>query len=99
MKFPARQWPESNCAAPGGSTKMRRAEPRSAPLATQPNLTGIPRAAYVVVGIVLMAWGFFGVEAGWWRALLPVVGAFVLTEGLIGYCVIRGAFGFGPRKS
>ena len=54
-------------------------------MAAQPNLQGVLRVVYVLVGIALMAWGFFGAEGGWLRIVTPIVGAVALTEGLIGY--------------
>jgi len=54
-------------------------------MAAQPNLSGIARSVYVVAGLGLMAWGFFGVESAWLRLAAPVGGAILVIEGLIGY--------------
>ncbi len=65
----------------------------------QPNLTGLIRLLYIVVGLLLIAWGFFWTQRGWWHYLAPVLGGIVLIEGLIGYCVLRAIFGLGPRRT
>ena len=88
---------KSDCAGRGGSTKIRPTD-GGAPLPAKPNLEGMPRFLYVVVGLALMGWGLFGAQTGWMRIAFPWLGAFVLVEGLVGYCVLRGALGIGGRK-
>jgi hypothetical protein len=68
-------------------------------MAAQPNLSTRFRIGYVMVGLLLMAWGFFWTHKGWWHYLAPVLGGIVLVEGLIGYCVLCAAFGIGTRRS
>ncbi|MCL6480638.1 MAG: DUF2892 domain-containing protein [Firmicutes bacterium] len=65
----------------------------------EPNLSTRFRIGYVVAGLLLMAWGFFWTQKGWWHYLAPVLGGIVLVEGLIGYCVLCAAFGIGVRRN
>jgi hypothetical protein len=54
-------------------------------MVAQPNLGILARLIYVVAGVGLMAAGFFSVETTWLRVAMPVGGAIVLVEGLIGW--------------
>ncbi len=54
-------------------------------MAALPNLGGKARAGYVLTGVVLASWGFFGAEAGWTRILSAVAGGALIVEGLIGF--------------
>jgi len=49
------------------------------------NMGGGQRMFYAVAGVGLMAWGFFGLEGGWTRIAVPILGAIALLEGLIGF--------------
>ena len=62
-------------------------------MALQPNLHGMLRFGYVVAGLAMMGWGFFGASSGFGHYFWPILGAFVLVEGLIGFCVLRQMFG------
>jgi hypothetical protein len=64
-------------------------------MAVEPNLAGGLRLLYVAVGIGLMAWGFFGAESDWLRIGIPILGAIVLFEGVIGFCLVRWLLGLG----
>ncbi len=68
-------------------------------MALQPNLNGAPRFAYVVVGLVMMAWGFFFANPGFWHYAWPVIGASVLIAGIIGFCPILALLGLGGKKN
>jgi len=54
-------------------------------MAVTPNLSGIARVAYGVVGVGLITWGILSAQTAWVRALVPVLGAIALVEGLIGF--------------
>ena len=54
-------------------------------MAAVPNLGEMLRVGYVVAGVGLAAWGLFGADAGWARALWAVLGGVLIVEGLIGY--------------
>ena len=62
-------------------------------MALQPNLHGMLRFVYVIVGVAMMIWGFFASDQGFWHFFWPIFGAVVLIEGLIGFCVVRQMFG------
>ena len=50
-----------------------------------PNLGGMWRAGYVIVGAVLAAWGLFGANAAWAIILSLALGGALIVEGLIGF--------------
>jgi hypothetical protein len=78
---------------------MQGAEFTGAPMAAQTNLGGASRFGYVVAGLLMMAWGFFYADPGFWRFAWPILGAIVLIAGLIGFCPLRAMLGFGGKKS
>ena len=68
-------------------------------MALQPNLHGIPRFGYVVAGVLMLGWGFFFADPGFGHYFWPILGAVVLIEGLIGFCVLRQMFGASGKKA
>lgn len=54
-------------------------------MSLQPNIGGIHRALYVLVGAGMMAWGFSVADAPWAKVVLPILGAGALIEGLIAF--------------
>lgn len=68
-------------------------------MAVQPNLQGMLRFGYVVVGLAMMIWGFFFSGPGFGHFFWPIFGAVVLVEGLIGFCVVRQMFGLTGKKT
>ena len=54
-------------------------------MAFQQNLGRVARAGYVLMGAGLLLWGFFGTGEHWAKVVLPILGALVLVEGLIGF--------------
>ncbi len=54
-------------------------------MAVVPNLFGLRRAGYVAAGVVLAAWGLFGVSASWPMIGLLVLAGALIVEGLIGF--------------
>lgn len=64
----------------------------------EPNMgTGL-RAGYVLVGLGLAAWGFFGVETAWLRYAMAIGGSILVVEGIIGYCLTRAMLGLGKKS-
>lgn len=55
-------------------------------MAAQPNIGLLPRMIYVAAGIGLMLFGFHVAEADWLRVAMPIGGAILLIQGLIGWC-------------
>ncbi len=55
-------------------------------MAAQPNIGGMHRFVYVVAGIGLIWGGFFGVETPWLRYAMPIGGAILVVQGIIGFC-------------
>jgi hypothetical protein len=51
----------------------------------QPNIGNLHRLLYIGGGLGLMAAGFFWIEQGWLRYAMPIGGAALLVEGLIGW--------------
>ena len=66
-------------------------------VAAQPNLPALARIGYSVAGLLLVYLGFTQVESVGLRYFLPLLGGFVLVEGIIGYCVMLAAFGLRRR--
>ena len=54
-------------------------------MAVVPNLGGVTRAVYVLLGVALAAWGLFGAEADWARITWAVIGGALIVEGVIGF--------------
>ena len=54
-------------------------------MSLQPNIGGIHRTLYVLIGVGTMAWGFSMTDAAWAKIALPILGAGALIEGLIGF--------------
>ena len=80
------------CARGRGSPKML---PDMNP---PPNLAGPLRLGYIIAGSVLVIWGIFYAAPGLTRDVLVIIGAAVLVEGLIGFCVVRAMLGLGGKK-
>ena len=72
--------------------------PVGAAMAAQPNLKGVPRFGYAVVGLAMMAWGFFFADPSFGRYAWPIVGAGVLIAGIIGFCPLMAMLGLGVKK-
>jgi len=62
-------------------------------MAATPNVGGMGRALYVVLGAGVALYGVFGAEAAWLRLSSLVLGGLLVLEGLIGYCVLHALFG------
>lgn len=66
-------------------------------MAAQVNLPALARIGYSVAGLSLIYLGFTAVESDALRYFLPLLGGFLLVEGIIGYCVLLAAFGLRRR--
>lgn len=66
-------------------------------MAAQANLPAPARIGYSVAGLALIYLGFTAVESDALRYFLPLLGGFLLVEGIIGYCVLMAAFGLRRR--
>ena len=66
-------------------------------MAAQPNLPAAARVGYSFVGLVAIYLGFATVESTGLKYFLPLLGGFLLVEGIIGYCVLVAAFGLRRR--
>ncbi len=64
-----------------------------------PNLSGMSRTGYVLAGVGLTSWGLFGVDAGWAKLLLLLIGGALIVEGLIGFCLARWLLRQGSQTS
>jgi hypothetical protein len=65
-------------------------------MAAQPNIRVPTRAVLALVGLAMMAWGFFGTDSETVRYVLALLGGYVLVEAIIGYSLIVAAR--GPRR-
>lgn len=67
-------------------------------LAAQPNIGLLHRMIYFFGGLLLAAAGFNWVEAEWLRIAMPIGGAMLVVQGLIGWCGTVAMFGGGRRQ-
>ena len=56
------------------------------PVAPQPNIGLLHRMVYFFGGLLLMAVGFSWVEPDWLRVAMPIGGAILVVQGLVGWC-------------
>jgi hypothetical protein len=54
------------------------------------NESAVDRVIRVILGIVLLALGLFGVAAGIWMWVAYILGAILLATGIIGFCPLYG---------
>lgn len=54
-------------------------------MATEPNITGMPRLLYLIAGVCLVAWGLWGAAQGWTQWIWLILGGTALVLGLIGF--------------
>ncbi|GEM_PF-5573284 len=54
-------------------------------MSVQPNIGNAHRLFYVLMGMASMLAGFFYIDEGWLKVLLPVMGAGAVIEGLVGW--------------
>lgn len=66
----------------GGTAGQHREE---ASVKIVPNIGTPMRISYVVAGAALIALPFVAGLEGWVRVVVPIVGAFALVEGLVGW--------------
>ncbi len=57
------------------------------------------RIARVVLGIVLLALGWFNVVPDGWGVFLKIIGFVPLITGLVGWCPIYAIFKTGTKKN
>jgi len=68
-------------------------------LNAQPNIGPLHRIIYFFGGLLLMAWGFWWMETDWLRVAMPIGGAILVVQGLIGWCGTVAMFGGGAKAS
>jgi hypothetical protein len=54
-------------------------------MAAEPNVAGMVRLLYLVVGAALASWGLWGADQGWTQWSWLALGGVLLVLGLIGY--------------
>lgn len=54
-------------------------------MSAEPNVTGMARLLYIVIGAALASWGLWGADPGWTQWTWLVLGGVALVLGLIGY--------------
>jgi len=62
------------------------------------NESGLDRVVRVVLGIVILTFGWGGVVTGGWGIFLKVIGFLPLLTGLVGFCPAYALFRFSTRK-
>ncbi|MEO8633948.1 MAG: DUF2892 domain-containing protein [Gemmatimonadales bacterium] len=63
------------------------------------NMAGWDRAVRVVVGLVLLSLGWFGVVPGTLGLVFKVLGFVPLATGVIGYCPAYALFGCRTNRA
>ncbi len=74
-------------------TKIEAETSKTLAMAATPNVGGIGRALYVVLGAGVALYGLFGAEAAWLRLASLVLGGLLVLEGLIGHSLLHALFG------
>ena len=54
-------------------------------MAAEPNVAGMMRLLYLVMGAALASWGLWGADQGWTQWSWLALGGVLLVFGLIGY--------------
>jgi hypothetical protein len=54
-------------------------------MAAEPNVAGMARLLYLVVGAAVTSWGLWGADQGWTQWSWLALGGVLLVLGLIGY--------------
>jgi hypothetical protein len=62
------------------------------------NESAVDRVIRVILGIVLLALGLFGVAAGIWMWVAYILGAILLATGIIGFCPLYGLLKINTNK-
>jgi hypothetical protein len=68
-------------------------------MAAQPNVAGIARLLYVVVGLAAAGWGEWGADQGWTQWAWMSLGGVSLILGIIGYSPLHAMFGTKDQKA
>jgi hypothetical protein len=68
-------------------------------MAAQPNVAGLARLLYVVVGAALAGWGLWGADQGWTQWAWLLLGGVALVLGIIGYSPLHALFGENNQKA
>jgi ABC-type transport system involved in cytochrome c biogenesis permease subunit len=62
-------------------------------MGAQPNVSGMARFLYVVVGVAAAGWGIWGGSAGMTQWFWLALGGSSMVLGLIGYSPLHALFG------
>jgi DUF2892 family protein len=68
-------------------------------MAAQPNVAGMSRLLYVVVGAAVASWGLWGADRGWTQWTWLALGGVILVLGAIGYSPLHALFGTKDQKA
>lgn len=66
-------------------------------MTAQPNIGLLHRLIYIALGVGFMWGGFQVVEAAWLRVAMPIGGAILLIQGIIGWCGTVAFFRRGTK--
>lgn len=62
------------------------------------NEAGWDRVVRVILGLVLLYLGWFGVVSGGWGTFLKIIGFVPLLTGLVGWCPLYTVTNFKTKK-
>jgi hypothetical protein len=68
-------------------------------MAAEPNVAGMARLLYLVVGAGVASWGLWGADQGWTQWTWLALGGALLVFGMIGYSPLHALLAKKPQKA
>ena len=68
-------------------------------MAAEPNVAGLARLLYLLVGAAVASWGLWGADQGWTQWTWLAVGGVLLVLGLIGYSPLHASLAKKNQKA
>jgi len=68
-------------------------------MAAEPNVAGLARLLYLLVGAAVASWGLWGADQGWTQWTWLAVGGVLLVLGLIGYSPLHALLAKKNQKA
>ena len=65
----------------------------------EPNVAGVARLLYLVVGAAVASWGLWGADQGWAQWSWLVLGGVLLVLGMIGYSPLHALLAKKHQKA
>jgi hypothetical protein len=78
---------------------LKDAKKRGIGMPAESNVSGAPRALYLIGGIAFSIWGLWGADQGWTQWTRLAVGGLLLVLGLIGYSPVHSILAKKNQKA